>query len=30
MTDDLVFVPAALGDQADSVIYDRILPTSPP
>jgi len=30
MTEDLVFVPAKLGDQADAVIYDRILPTSPP
>jgi len=30
MTEDLVFVPAKLGDQADAVTYDRILPTSPP
>ncbi len=30
MTDDLVFVPAKLGDKADAVMYDRILPTSPP
>ncbi len=30
MTDDLVFVPAKLGDKADAVVYDRILPTSPP
>jgi len=30
MTDDLVFVPAKLGDQEDTVTYDRILPTSPP
>jgi len=30
MTDDLVFVPAKLGDRADAVTYDRILPTSPP
>ena len=30
MTDDLVFVPAMLGDKADSITYDRILPTSPP
>ena len=30
MTEDLVFVPAKLGDREDAVIYDRILPTSPP
>jgi hypothetical protein len=30
MTDDLVFVPAKLGDKEDVVTYDRILPTSPP
>jgi len=30
MTDDLVFVPAKLGGQEDWVVYDRILPTSPP
>jgi hypothetical protein len=30
MTDDLVFVPAKVGDREDSVTYDRILPTSPP
>jgi hypothetical protein len=30
MTDDLVFVPAKLGGKEDWVVYDRILPTSPP
>jgi hypothetical protein len=30
MTEDLVLVTATLGDNVDSVTYDRILPTSPP
>jgi hypothetical protein len=30
MTDDLVFVPARIGDKEDTVMYERILPTSPP
>jgi hypothetical protein len=30
MNDDLLLVPARLGDQDDNSEYEEILPTSPP